>query len=101
MSGRPQFDAEYIRSEFEAIGEQLDLSQTVYLIGGGSLALRGLKESTKDIDVLVDSSEAHRGGAEHPSTQHRYEGDEVTGLDVDGLHAHVARFRSEVLDIDD
>lgn len=59
MSGRPQFDGEYIESEFEAIGKQLDRPQTVYLIGGGSLALRGLKESTKDIDIVVDSSESH------------------------------------------
>jgi hypothetical protein len=32
---------------------------------------------------------------------HRHEGDEVTGIDFDGLQAHVARFRSEVLEIDD
>lgn len=59
MSGRPQFDAGYLESAFESIGDQLERPQTVYLIGGGSLALRGLKESTKDIDVVVDSSEAH------------------------------------------
>lgn len=31
---------------------------------------------------------------------HRHEGDEVAGIDFDGLTAHVARFRSEVFDID-
>lgn len=46
MSGRPQFDGGYIESEFQTIGDQLERPQTVYLIGGGSLALRGLKEST-------------------------------------------------------
>lgn len=30
---------------------------------------------------------------------HRHQGDEVEGIDFDGLQAHVARFRQEVLDI--
>ena len=30
---------------------------------------------------------------------HRHEGEEVTGIDFDGLQAHVHRFRSEVLDV--
>lgn len=30
---------------------------------------------------------------------HRHESDTVTGIDFNGLHAHVARFREEVLDI--
>lgn len=59
MSRRPAFDAEYIESEFRSIGGQLDSPITVYLIGGGSLSLRGLKEATKDIDVVVDSNETH------------------------------------------
>lgn len=59
MSRRPQFDAAYIERELAAIGANLDRPTTAYLIGGGSLALRGLKDATKDIDIVVDSSEAH------------------------------------------
>lgn len=59
MSGRPRFDADYIESTFGTVGRRLEQSLTVYLIGGGSLALRGLKEATKDIDVVVDSTAAH------------------------------------------
>jgi hypothetical protein len=32
-------------------------------------------------------------------SHHRHEGDEVSGIEFDGLEAHVARFRQEVLDI--
>lgn len=59
MSTRPRFDARYIESELETVGDRLEEPVRVYLIGGGSLALRGLKEATKDIDVVVDSSETH------------------------------------------
>lgn len=59
MSSRPQFDASYIERELAAIGAQDDRPVTAYLIGGGAMSLRGLKESTKDIDIVVDSSAAH------------------------------------------
>lgn len=32
---------------------------------------------------------------------HRHDGDDVTEIDFEGLQAHVARFRSEVFDIND
>ena len=32
---------------------------------------------------------------------HRHVGDDVTGIEFDGLHDHVARFREEVLTIND
>lgn len=59
MSFRPHFDVEYVESEFERIGTRLDEPLTVYLIGGGAMALRNRKESTKDIDVVVDSESAY------------------------------------------
>lgn len=59
MSSRPQFDAEYVESEFETIDTHLDEQLTVFLIGGGAMALRNRKESTKDIDVVVDSRAAY------------------------------------------
>lgn len=59
MSRRAQFDAAYIERELATIGSNLDGTTTAYLIGGGSMALRGLKDATKDIDIVVDSNEAH------------------------------------------
>ncbi|MDZ7849701.1 MAG: DUF6036 family nucleotidyltransferase [Halodesulfurarchaeum sp.] len=54
---RARFDSAYIRSELERIGQQLDEPLTVFLIGGGSMAFRGLKETTKDIDLIVSSGD--------------------------------------------
>jgi hypothetical protein len=54
---RARFDSAYIRSELERIGQHLDNPLTVFLIGGGSMAFRGLKETTKDIDLIVSSGD--------------------------------------------
>ncbi|QLG29809.1 hypothetical protein HUG10_19545 (plasmid) [Halorarum halophilum] len=54
---RARFDSSYIRSELERIGQQLDTPLTVFLVGGGSMAFRGLKETTKDIDLIVSSGD--------------------------------------------
>ena len=54
---RARFDSAYIRSELERIGQQLNNPLTVFLIGGGSMAFRGLKETTKDIDLIVSSGD--------------------------------------------
>lgn len=50
---RERFDQEYIRSELQRIGEEIENPLTVYLIGGGAMAFRGLKDTTKDIDLIV------------------------------------------------
>lgn len=50
---RERFDSGYIRSELTRIGERLEASLTVYLIGGGAMAFRDLKDATKDIDLVV------------------------------------------------
>mgnify|MGYP000052899988 CR=1 FL=1 len=52
---RARFDSSYIRSELERIGQGLEEPLTVFLIGGGSMAFRGLKDTTKDIDLIVAS----------------------------------------------
>ncbi|MFC7251846.1 DUF6036 family nucleotidyltransferase [Halomicroarcula sp. GCM10025324] len=54
---RARFDSSYIRSELERIGQQLDDPLIVFLIGGGSMAFRELKETTKDIDLIVSSGD--------------------------------------------
>lgn len=56
---RPTFGREYIEEEFRRIGEQLSDPLTVYLIGGGALALRDLKAATKDIDLVVPAGDAY------------------------------------------
>ena len=50
---KERFDSEYIRSELERISDHLETPLTVYLIGGGSMSFRNLKETTKDIDLVV------------------------------------------------
>jgi len=54
---RERFDNTYIQSELERIGTQLETPLTVYLIGGGAMAFRDLKETTKDIDLVVTSGD--------------------------------------------
>ena len=63
---KERFDSEYIRSELKRISDHLETPLTVYLIGGGSMAFRNLKETTKDIDLVVtdgDALQQFRGGA--------------------------------------
>lgn len=54
---RKRFDKSYIRSELEHIGHQLDDPLTVFLLGGGAMAFRNLKTTTKDIDFIVASGD--------------------------------------------
>jgi predicted transcriptional regulator len=58
MTPRPQFDVEYIQSELTDVGTELQTEVTVYLIGGGAMAFRGLKDTTKDIDLVATSETA-------------------------------------------
>lgn len=66
----------------EVIGESLPEPVDTYLLGGGNLILRGLKDSTKDIDLVVDSrndftvlADALRGQgfSERTDLEHAYE----------------------------
>jgi|AntDeeMinimDraft_6_1070357.scaffolds.fasta_scaffold01815_3 hypothetical protein len=54
---RRRFDSEYIESELRRVGRQLETELTVYLIGGGAMSFRGLKETTKDIDLIVSDGD--------------------------------------------
>lgn len=49
---------ESLRTGLEQLGETLDTEVDAYLLGGGNLILRGVKDSTKDLDIVVDSNEA-------------------------------------------
>jgi len=56
---RPTFGREYIKNEFRRIEDGLSESLTVYLIGGGAMALRDLKGATKDIDLVVPDGDGY------------------------------------------
>ena len=53
MTPRPQFDAAYIEAELRELGAALHAEVTTFLIGGGAMAFRGLKDTTKDIDLVI------------------------------------------------
>jgi DNA-binding transcriptional ArsR family regulator len=50
---RGQHPDESLQRGLEELGEHLETTVDVYLLGGGNLILRGLKDSTKDIDLVV------------------------------------------------
>jgi len=51
---RRRFGTDYLADEFDRLGAALTEQTAVYLIGGGSMAVRDLKEATRDIDLVVD-----------------------------------------------
>jgi hypothetical protein len=56
MTQRPSFNRYYLQQEFD----KLDVKTrpvTLYLIGGGAMAFYGLKDATKDIDIILTSVE--------------------------------------------
>lgn len=55
MSSRERFGREYIEAELRTIGEYLQTEVEAYLIGGGAMSLHepSLKDTTKDIDLVV------------------------------------------------
>ncbi|WP_456473759.1 hypothetical protein [Candidatus Pyrohabitans sp.] len=50
---RRSFDRDYILREFERIDAGLNSELWIYMIGGGAMALTGIKEATKDVDIIV------------------------------------------------
>jgi len=46
-----------LRRGLEALGDHLETRVDVYLLGGGNLILRGLKDSTKDVDLVVEDGQ--------------------------------------------
>ncbi|MDL0121127.1 ArsR family transcriptional regulator [Halobacterium salinarum] len=50
---RGQHPEDSLRRGLEELGDYLETPVDVYLLGGGNLILRGLKDSTKDVDLVV------------------------------------------------
>jgi hypothetical protein len=46
-----------LQQEFDRLASKTSQPVTLFLIGGGGLAFYGLKDATKDIDVIVDNQE--------------------------------------------
>lgn len=53
MSNRPSFDRKYIFAELDKLSLKITVPIRVFIIGGLALINYGLKEATKDIDVVV------------------------------------------------
>ncbi len=51
---RDKFPEKILNRELRSVGEELSQKTEVYLIGGGNLILRDLKDSTKDIDLVLE-----------------------------------------------
>lgn len=54
-----RFDAKYIDRELGNIGTRAKKPISIYLIGGCAMSFRGLKESTKDMDIVFKSKADH------------------------------------------
>lgn len=48
-----KFNQEGLKEFFEALDFVLDKKVTIYLVGGGSMCLRGIKAFTKDVDFVL------------------------------------------------
>lgn len=58
---RGTYDKAYIEDAFRTLGNTMTHPVTCYLIGGGAMAFRDLKDATKDIDlVVVDTTQLDR-----------------------------------------
>lgn len=52
---RPKFNHEYILQQMKAISHVIPTPISIYLLGDSAMALYGLKEATKDMDVILSS----------------------------------------------
>lgn len=53
MTKRPSFDQEYILTELKKLSSKIAVPTRIFIVGGLALISYGLKEATKDVDVVV------------------------------------------------
>jgi len=53
LTKRPSFDRKYILAELDKLSSKIVVPTRIFIIGGLALISYGLKEATKDIDVVV------------------------------------------------
>lgn len=57
MAQRRSFDRNYLNLEFDKLNTTTKQPLTLYLIGGGAMAFYGLKDATKDLDIILTSQD--------------------------------------------
>jgi hypothetical protein len=57
---RPSFDKNYLSRELDKVASKTTKPVTLFIIGGGGLAWYGLKEATKDVDIILQNPNAFR-----------------------------------------
>ena len=57
MTQRRSFDKNYLKQEFDKLTATTKQPLTLYLIGGGAMAFYGLKDATKDIDIILTTTD--------------------------------------------
>jgi hypothetical protein len=57
MTKRPSFDKNYLKKEFDRLNAKTKPPLTLFLIGGGAMAFYGLKDATKDIDIILTTKD--------------------------------------------
>ena len=57
MIKRRSFDKNYLMQEFGKLSSKTKQPLTLFLIGGGAMAFYGLKDATKDIDIILTNIE--------------------------------------------
>ena len=53
MTQRRSYDRNYLKQEFDKLNATTKQPLTLYLVGGGAMAFYGLKDATKDIDIIL------------------------------------------------
>jgi hypothetical protein len=57
MTQRRAFDKNYLNQEFHKIEAAAKQPLTLYIVGGGAMAFYGLKDATKDIDIILTTAD--------------------------------------------
>ena len=57
MNHKRSFDKNYLNQEFDKLNTKTKQSITLFLIGEGAMAFYGLKEATKDIDIILTNTD--------------------------------------------
>lgn len=55
MTQRPSFSKEYVLKELDRLSSKIKVQIRLFIIGGLGLINFGLKEATKDVDVVIQS----------------------------------------------
>lgn len=57
MTKRYTFDKNYLNQEFDKLNTKIKQPLPLFLIGGGAMTFYGLKDATKDIDIILTSAD--------------------------------------------